>query len=156
MTNHRAINPPNRQDSQTNHEPEQNTPPQEKQPKPSSAKKSPRQPKPANWKQLLGELPLQTETTTFILINVLDIFLTYLLLTLGASEVNPLANYFFQHFDFVGMIVFKLVIVAVVCLIAQVVALYKPRSAKFLLIFGNVMVGAVVLYSLNLLRKIVF
>ena len=54
------------------------------------------------------------------------------------------------------MIVFKLTIVLTVCVIAQIVALYKPRMARLLLLCGNVLVGAVVLYSLNLLLKHLF
>lgn len=109
-----------------------------------------------NWKNLFGgQLPLQTETTIFILINCLDIFLTYLLLatTKGAVEANPIADYFMQQWGFNGAIAFKLAIVAFVTVIAQIVAIKKPNTARFLLIGGSVLVGCVVIYSITLFIK---
>lgn len=109
---------------------------------------------PEHWWHLFSrQLPLQNETTIFILINVFDIFMTYILLRFGAMEANPIANYFFQLWNFPGMIAFKLVIVAIVCVIAQIVALKKPQSARFLLIVGTLLTGAVVIYSALLFRS---
>jgi hypothetical protein len=109
---------------------------------------------PEHWWHLFSrQLPLQNETTVFILINVFDIFMTYILLRFGAIEANPIANYFFQLWNFPGMIAFKLVIVAFVCVIAQFVALKKPHSARFLLIVGTLLTGAVVVYSAFLFRS---
>ena len=109
-----------------------------------------------SWKNLFGgQLPLQTETTIFILINCLDIFLTYLLLatTKGAVEANPIADYFMQHWGFRGAIAFKLAVVAFVTVIAQIVAIKKLNTARFLLIGGTVLVGCVVVYSIALFIK---
>jgi len=86
----------------------------------------------------------------FILINTLDIFMTYLLLTMGAIEANPIANFFLEKFNFDGMIFFKLVIVAGVCVIAQIVADKSIRKARNLLNLGSILVGAVVIYSVLL------
>ncbi len=113
-------------------------------------------PKKPDWKRLLGELQFQSETSMFILVNVLDIFLTHQLLSRGGLEVNPIANFFFKNWDIRGMIAFKLAIVLAVCLIAQIVALYKPKTARLLLNTGSILVGAVVLYSANLLIKHLF
>ncbi len=99
----------------------------------------------------MGELPLQTETTIFILINCFDIFMTKMLLENGAVEANPIANYFIEKWDFYGAIFFKLAIVALVCVIAQLVALQRPRTAQSMLIAGSVIVGLVVVYSIGLL-----
>ena len=44
------------------------------------------------------KLPLQDATTFFILINTLDIFMTYVLISLGAIEANPIANYFVEKY----------------------------------------------------------
>lgn len=77
--------------------------------------------------------------------------MTYILLNRPrAFEANPIANYFLQMWGFHGMVVFKLVIVAIVCVIAQIVALKKLRLAQFLLIAGSVTVGYVVVYSARL------
>ncbi len=103
------------------------------------------------WRNLFaGELPLQTETSMFILVNVLDIFMTRLLLAYGAIEANPVANFFLQLWGFNGMIVFKLLMVSFVCLIAQVVATKRKATGRWLLIAGSLIVGAVVIYSVSL------
>ena len=47
-------------------------------------------------------LPLQDETATFILVNVLDIFVTYLLLSIGGTEANPIARFFLYRWGFDG------------------------------------------------------
>lgn len=104
------------------------------------------------WKKLFGnDLPLQTETSAFILLNCLDVFMTYILLTKPqAFESNPVANYFLQNFGFNGMVAFKLVIVAVVCIIAQIAALKNLRLGQCLLVAGSLVVGYVVVYSARL------
>ncbi len=97
------------------------------------------------------KLPLQDATSFFILINTLDIFMTYVLISLGAIEANPIANYFLERYKFNGLIFFKLVIVAVVCVIAQIIAANSIRKGRDLLNFGSLLVGAVVAYSCWLL-----
>ena len=102
------------------------------------------------WKNLFtGQLPLQNQTTIFILINCFDIFMTHRLLfkVEGAVERNPIADFFIEKFDFNGAIGFKLLVVAVVCVIAQIVAIKKVKTAKFLLNAGSCIVGVVVVYS---------
>ena len=111
--------------------------------------------KPNHWVRhlLTGELPLQNETTTFILVGVLDIFLTYMLLRFGAVEANPIANFFLARWGFNGMIAFKMVSIALVSVIAQVIAQFQMTTARKLLIYGTVVVGIVVLYSTLLLAR---
>lgn len=105
----------------------------------------------AGWKRLfVGELPLQTETSVFILFNVLDIFFTNVLLRSGAIEANPIANWVFVAYGFHGMMWFKLAIVAAVCVIAQIVALQKPWLARALLLVGSLLVAGVVIHSARL------
>lgn len=99
---------------------------------------------------LTRNLPLQDETTFFILVNVLDIFMTYVLLCFGAIEANPIANFFLHRFGFNGMIFFKLAITAGVCVIAQVIAVQSVAKAKGLLTLGTFLVGLVVAYSVYL------
>ncbi len=99
---------------------------------------------------LTRKLPLQNQTTLFILINTLDIFMTYILMQFGANEANPIANYFFQKYNIKGMIFFKLMIVAAVCVIAQIVATKSIGKGKNLLTLGSILVGAVVIYSVLL------
>ncbi len=103
--------------------------------------------KPTTPHPLLGPLPLQSETTIFILVNVLDIYLTYLLLNIGGDETNPIANYFFRRWNIQGLVAFKMVVVAVVTVLAQVVARKNLKRAKQLLYIGTGIVFAVVVYS---------
>ena len=102
------------------------------------------------WKNLFtGQLPLQNQTTIFILVNCLDIFMTHRLLSRveGAVETNPIAKFIIDKFEFNGAIGYKLLIVTVVCVIAQIVAIKKVKTARFLLSIGSCIVGVVVLYS---------
>lgn len=107
------------------------------------------------WTHVLtGKLPLQDHTTYFILINVLDIFLTYLILTRQGVEANPIANFFYRIGNIQGMIAFKMIIVAAVCILAQVIATRSIQTAGRLLTFGTIAVGCVVLYSVWLLARV--
>lgn len=100
------------------------------------------------WSRLVHQqLPLQNETCYFILVNVLDIVLTNMLLRQNAIEANPFAAYVLHRFGFNGMIAFKMVIVAFVCVLAQYLATRKFHYARFILLAGTVIVGGVVVYS---------
>lgn len=105
---------------------------------------------------LRGTLPLQDETNWFILANVLDIFLTLMLLFNGAIEANPIADAVLQRWGFEGMVAFKLVIVASISVLAQIVALQKPHLARFVLWFGTAVTGAVVAYSMLLFTSQIY
>jgi hypothetical protein len=102
---------------------------------------------------LFTHLPLQNETTYFILVNCLDVFMTYILIRFGAIESNPLANYFLQRWNFAGMIYFKMAIVAFVCIIVQLVARQNLTKARYLIFSGIAIVGTVVIYSSVLLVR---
>jgi hypothetical protein len=97
------------------------------------------------------ELPLQSETSFFILVNVLDFFLTFLLLNFGAIETNPVADFFFRWWGFRGMLTYKLLTVAFVCLLAQYAAHIDISKGRFIMLAGILLVGGVVAYSAWLL-----
>ena len=103
-------------------------------------------------KLLLGQLPLEGQTTMFILVNVLDFFMTYLLLVSGMfRESNPVADYFLARWGPIkGMLYFKLGLVVFVCIITQLIALKDERKAAWVLNFGTILVSCVVVYSLSL------
>jgi hypothetical protein len=104
---------------------------------------------PGFW--LRARLPLETETAAFILANVLDFFVTYLLLYGGRHvESNPLARYFWEGWGIKGMVLYKLGNVALVCVIAQIVARVNLKAARRLLVGLTLVVAAVVAYSLAL------
>ena len=119
-----------------------------------AAKPKPKAKKELPWYSFfVRQLPLQNETTVFILVNVLDIFMTHRLLSLGGIEANPIANFFIRRWGFNGAIGFKLILAATVCVIAQVVATKKLNTAKRLLIVGTLIVSCVVIYSVGLYMK---
>ena len=106
-----------------------------------------------NWRSRLPfrELPMESETTAFLLTAFLDILLTYLLLASGRfRESNAVADWFIAGWGVKGMVWFKMTLAAVVCVLAQVVATRKPRWGRFILLLGTGVTGAVVLYSVTL------
>lgn len=118
------------------------------------AKRSKHEDRPKGVKALLtGQLPLEAETSMFILVNVLDFFMTYWLLMTGSfRESNPVAEYFLNHWGPVkGMLFFKLALVTFVCLVTQLIALKDVEKARWVLRLGIVVVVFVVLYSFRLL-----
>ena len=106
-----------------------------------------------------GKLPLESETTWYVLVNVLDVVLTYLLLRQSVDanaripfyESNPLARWMINHYGIKGMVYYKFALVAFVVVLAQVIATRKPLVARGVLWFGTAVVGAVVVYSAHLL-----
>jgi hypothetical protein len=103
---------------------------------------------------LTGHLPFERETSVFILVSMLDVFMTYILLRSGHfRESNPIADFFIRHWGGKGMIYFKLSMTAFVCVLVQIIALKKPSSAEFVLKLGTLIVGCVVIYSLVLLIR---
>lgn len=111
------------------------------------------------WRRLLtGKLPLEHETALFILVNVLDFFMTFWMLSHrnedGSGgyfiESNPVAAYFLYRWGpFRGMLFFKLAIILVVCLVTQIIATRKLETARWILRFGTALVALVVVYSLT-------
>ncbi len=98
-----------------------------------------------------NQLPLESETTIFILVSALDIFMTWILLSGdGFRESNPIAKYFLDRWGRKGFVGFKFASVTVVCVIAQIVATKNLRLARMVLLFGTIVVGAVVVYSFML------
>ena len=100
------------------------------------------------------KLPLERETSWFILVSVLDILLTYLLLSRGDHrESNPIADFFISRWGTNGMVAFKFLLVAFVTVVAQVIATKSLNKARWVLNFGIVVVACVVVYSLTLLVR---
>ena len=106
------------------------------------------------WSDLLRrQLPLQNETTIFILVNVLDIYMTYVLLRMGDAEANPIARSILSRWGFDAVVFFKMGLVAFVCCVTQVIALRNPKTAQRILLFGIIVVAAVVAYGASLLMR---
>lgn len=101
-------------------------------------------------------LSLETETSWFLLLGVLDLVLTTFLLNTGVvHEVNPLARFFIFAGGLHGLIGYKCVLLAVAAVAAQVIVLRRPRTAKAVLHTGIGVQFLVVAYSVTLLLKVV-
>ena len=102
-----------------------------------------------------GELPLETETCRFVLTSLLDLFMTFLLLYFSnrgmmrnvVVESNPVAQYFISGWGTMGLIWFKIAMVTIIVLIAQVIATKRPLVAQCVLNGATLFVGSVVVYS---------
>ena len=108
-----------------------------------------------------GELPLETETCRFVLISLLDLFMTFLLLYFSnrgmmrnvVVESNPVARYFISGWGTMGLVWFKIGMVTLIVLATQVVATRRPSVAQLVLNGATLFVGAVVAYSAYLLLQ---
>jgi hypothetical protein len=117
----------------------------------SNGEKSFRQKPPTIW---AGDLPLERETCWFILVNALDVFLTFVLLYLeDFRESNIIASYVLERWGVTGMVYFKFGLVAFITVIAQVAARKKLSLGRWLLNFGTFLTGVVVVYSSFLLVR---
>ena len=106
-----------------------------------------------------GELPLETETCRFVLISLLDLFMTFLLLYFSnrgmmrnvVVESNLVARYFISGWGTTGLVWFKIGMVTLIVLATQVVAAKRPVVAQLVLNGAALFVGSVVAYSVFLL-----
>ena len=92
---------------------------------------------------------------TFSALSLADLMLTWTLLrsTGGAIyETNPIANAWLTNYGWLGLIVFKLLTVLLFASACVLVSYYRPGKVTQLVNLGCFLVGAVVLYSLYLLR----
>ncbi len=96
-------------------------------------------------------LPLESETSWFVLLNLCDIVATFLLLGRNGryhySESNPIARWFYEGWGIRGMVWFKLGMVALVIVTTQIVARQNRELARAVLVFGCAVVAGVFLYS---------
>ncbi len=99
-------------------------------------------------------LPLERETSLFIIVSALDVIMTWILLRReGFVESNPIASYFLHGWGIKGMVYFKFALVAFITVLCQIIALKKEDVARRILQFATVLVACVVLYSFSLLLR---
>ncbi len=109
-------------------------------------------------------LPLERETSLFILVSALDALMTYVLLRHSAegrtsyliTEGNAIARYFLYHWGVKGLVTFKFILVAVVTVLAQLIAIRREDIARWILNIGTIVASFVVVYSLWLLFRAAF
>ena len=116
--------------------------------------KQPVRERPKSAKEILGVAALQQETLLFVLVSAMDVFMTYILLSQDGGqfvESNPVARFFIYGWGVKGMVYFKFAMVAFVCVLSQIIARHRPRTARWLLLGATAVVALVVAYSLKLL-----
>jgi hypothetical protein len=105
----------------------------------------------SSWLSILfGELPMESETTMFILVSVLDIVMTWYLISHSNRQVveaNPVAAFFLYRWGGNGLVGFKMFMVAVVCVLTQIIERFKPPLGLRVLQLGTTVVAFVVVYS---------
>jgi hypothetical protein len=92
----------------------------------------------------------------YLVVSALDFVATKALLDLGGfREANPIALYFLYGWGPRGLLYFKAAVTGLVCVISQIVARKRERTAQFILEFGTLVVTLVLLYSawLMLVKK---
>jgi len=107
-------------------------------------------------RDILGTATLQKETLLFVVVSSMDLFMTYILLSRGGGqfvESNPVARFFLREWGPDGLIGFKFAMVALVCVLAQIISRPKPDVARWLLLGATALIAVVVVYSLMLLLQ---
>lgn len=100
-------------------------------------------------------LSLETETSWFLLLGVLDLVMTTVLLNTGvAHEANPLARFFLFAGGLHGLIGYKFGLLTLAAVSAQIITLRRPRTAKAVLHTGIGVQFLVVAYSVTLLARV--
>lgn len=110
----------------------------------------------ASFKQDISSLQglLSFEKIMFVIANTMDIGMTSMLLGTGQFiESNPIAAQILNDWGLTGMIAYKLIIVAMVMLIANIISIWKINTSKRLLHFGTLTVSGVVSYSILLMMN---
>jgi hypothetical protein len=101
--------------------------------------------------------PLDREILFYAAASTLDVVFTYLLLYGDGPwvfvESNPVANFFLATGGFLGMVVYKALLVALVVINCRVIARHRPETALKVIRFAQVAVGAVLAYSVFLLIR---
>jgi hypothetical protein len=91
--------------------------------------------------------------TLYAILSAADLGLTYFLIRQGDGDVyesNPIAEAWLSSYGWVGLAIFKLLIVLIVAAVAAFVSLSRPRTGGHILTFACLAVAVVVGYSVHL------
>lgn len=86
----------------------------------------------------------------FVLLSFTDLFLTILLVRAGDGwmyEGNPIAGWWLERYDWIGLAAFKTGVVFLTCTLLAVISCYRPRTGGRVLSLSCSVLAAVVLYS---------
>lgn len=113
------------------------------------------------WLRRLGrefggeELRLRREVFGLIALGILDLLMTYALLRRGGHfyESNPVARWWFHHWNMVGLTTFKFLVMGSVIVLSEAAERRRPGAGRFVLRLGCLVTALVVFYSVRLLLQ---
>jgi hypothetical protein len=121
------------------------------EPSPTSPKrrKKPRKKKPVN---IRGASVVQSLAVGLVGLSFADLLTTYLLLRTGSQfyEANPVALWFFQRWNILGMTLFKFTLVGLVIALGEVIERSRPGWGRLLLLAACGATGYAVVRGLRL------
>jgi hypothetical protein len=100
----------------------------------------------------LGAGRLQVLSLCLIALSTADILLTFTLLARSHAyyESNPVARWFFVHWNMAGLVAFKFTCIAGAIALGEVIERHRPGWGRIVLIIGCVASAAVVWHSMRL------
>src|SRR5262245_14753953 len=90
----------------------------------------------------------------YIALSLADLTLTWILLEYSGGKIyesNPIAGAWLATYGWAGLIIYKTLALALVVIVSVYVSFKQPQTARRLLRFAIVAVGAVTVYSYYLL-----
>ena len=96
---------------------------------------------------LIVKLLFPVEYGLFLVLNLLDIFLSLVVFHLGGYEVNRVADYFLRNWGRLAFVVYKLILVFLVIGLAEYIGRRRRSSARLLLWFAIAMLTVVVIFG---------
>ena len=85
---------------------------------------------------------------TFLLMNLLDIYLTdYFLTNTAIGEANPIGDYLYDHWGIFGLFFIKFISILIVWMICRKIYTVKPDTAHKLAQISTFLLMVVVIYS---------
>jgi hypothetical protein len=90
--------------------------------------------------------------TWLVILSAADLLMTFALLRKGPAffESNPVAQWFFAHWDMAGMIFFKFSIIGGVILVSEIIERQRPGWGRFVLFIGCTGAAYAVLHGVRL------
>ncbi|QDU70871.1 DUF5658 family protein [Mucisphaera calidilacus] len=101
------------------------------------------------------EVRFPDEYAWFVLVSSMDLMFTWLILNLGGSEANPLANWVYLRLGFNGLVILKFAVVILVVLICELLARLREPTARLLARAAVVISAFPSVWALSLLFRFV-
>ncbi len=85
-----------------------------------------------------GPPPLRYPTAylVFVIVSAWDLIYTWLILSMGGHEVNPIARAVLNYHDYGGMVAFKFTLVALVVVLCEVIGRRNEQTGRRLAIWA--------------------